>query len=118
MYTKRRSNAYKKRYKGGLFTPRKSSVATEATNVCVTDCVKDAQSLCRRTCTNAVDATIQKGPIKEHSKIMVSVYKELQELRSTNKKLISDNIKLQNSVDDLEDELETPRTRTRRRRRR
>ena len=116
MYTKKRYKKLNKRYKGGLFTPRKSSVAISATNVCVNSCVKDAQSLCRRTCTNAVDATIQKGPIKEHSKIMVSVYKELQELRSTNKKLISDNIKLQNNIDDLEDELETPRTRRRRRR--
>ena len=106
-----------KRYKGGLFTPKKSGMASKATNSCIASCTKDAQVLCKRTCTNAVDSTIESGPIKEHSKIITTIYNEIYELRSKNKKLVTDNLKLQEIVDELNDELDT-RTRTRRRRRR
>ena len=106
-----------KRYKGGLFTPKKSGQATKATNICISSCAKDAQVLCRRTCTQAVDSTIEAGPIKEHSKIMSSIYNEIYDLRSKNKKLVSDNLKLQDMVEELNDEMDR-RTRSRSRRRR
>ena len=106
-----------KRYKGGLFTPKKSGMAAKATNSCIASCTKDAQILCKRTCTNAVDSTIDAGPIKEHSKIISTIYNEIYELRSKNKKLVSDNLKLQEMVEELNNEIDD-RTRSRRRRRR
>jgi hypothetical protein len=105
-----------KRFKGGMFTPKKSGHASKAINTCLASCSKDAQVLCKRTCTTAVDSTIEAGPIKEHSKIMSTIYNEIYDLRSKNKKLVSDNLKLQDIVDELNDEIDN-RSRSRRRRR-
>ena len=106
-----------KRFKGGLFTPKKSGHASKAINTCLTSCSKDAQVLCNRTCTSAVNSTIEAGPIKEHSKIITTIYNEIYDLRSKNKKLVSDNLKLQEMVNELNDEIDD-RSRSRRRRRR
>jgi hypothetical protein len=108
-----------KRFKGGLFTPKKSGHSSKAINTCLTTCSKDAQVLCNRTCTSAVNSTIEAGPLKEHSKILSSIYSEMYDLRSKNKKLVSDNLKLQDMVEELNDEIDDiSRTRSRSRRRR
>ena len=119
LYSKAVGGRKTKRFKGGLFTPKKSGHASKAINTCLASCSKDAQVLCNRTCTSAVNSTIEAGPLKEHSKIMTTIYNEIYDLRSKNKKLVSDNLKLQDMVDELNNEIDDrSRTRSRRRRRR